>query len=92
MRFEATGKLGSQEVKITWQDGSLTGNGTAIRMALMEEANLEGQLVGPVGQQTTTQHLRSALSARIIIGRVLTAAVFTGEVPEAGSAPPGAVI
>lgn len=92
MRFEATGKVGSNEVKIAWQDGSLTGNGMAIRIVLTEAANLEGELVGPVGQQTETKHLRSALSAMLIIDRVLTEAVFAGEVPEPGSAPPGAVI
>jgi hypothetical protein len=61
-------------------------------MVLNEVANLEGELVGPVGQQTETKHLRSALSAKLIIDRVLTEAEFTGEVPEPGSAPPGAVI
>ncbi|GKU79299.1 hypothetical protein [Paenibacillus sp. L3-i20] len=92
MRFEAAGKIRTHEVNIAWQDGSLTGNGTAIRMVIAEAANLEGELVGPVGQQTETQHLRSALSAMLIIDRVLTTAVYTGEVPEAGSVPPGAVI
>lgn len=92
MRFEAAGKIGSQEVKIAWQDGSLTGNGMAIRLVLMEAANLEGELVGPVGQQTETKHLKSGLSAKLIINRVLADAVFTGDVPEPGNAPPGAVI
>jgi len=92
MRYEATGTIQGSPVRLAWQDGSLTGDGTAIRMILTEAAYLEGELVGPVGQQTTTKHLRSALSALVIIDRVLTEAVFTGEVPEADSAPPGAVI
>jgi hypothetical protein len=92
MRFEAAGRIGVNDVRVTWQDGSLTGNGTAIRMILMQAANLEGELVGPVGQQTETKHLDSALSAKLVIDQVLADAVFTGDVPETGSAPPGAVI
>lgn len=92
MRFEAKGNIQGHEVSIAWQDGSLTGNGQAIRMVLTEAAYLEGELVGPVGQQTDSRHLTDPLSARIIIARVLSEVVFTGEVPEPGSVPPGAVI
>lgn len=92
MRFEAKGTVQGQEVRIAWEDGALTGNGQVIRMVLTEAEYLEGELVGPVGQQTDTKHLRSALSARLIIDRVLADAVYTGVVPEPDSAPPGAVI
>lgn len=81
-----------QSFIVVREDGNLTGNDLAVFRILMEAANLEGQLVGPVGQQTETKHLNSALSALIIIDRVLTEAVYTGEVPKAGSVPPGAVI
>ncbi|MCY9666699.1 hypothetical protein M5X11_17490 [Paenibacillus alginolyticus] len=92
MRFEAKGTIQGHEVNVAWKDGSLTGNGQAICMVLTEAANLEGELVGPVGQQTDTKHLDDPLSAMIIIDRVLADAVFTGEVPKPGSAPPWAVI
>lgn len=92
MRFEAKGTIQGQEVRVAWEDGTLTGNGMLIRNILTEAANLEGELVGPVGQQTETKHLRSALSARLLIDRVLADAVYTGDVPIPANAPPGAVI
>jgi hypothetical protein len=92
MRFEAKGTIQGHEVRVAWEDGALTGNGMLIRNILTEAEYLEGDLVGPVGQQTETKHLRSALSARLIIDRVLADAVYTGDVPEPDSAPPGAVI
>jgi len=61
-------------------------------LVLLEAANLEGQLVGPVGQQIDTKQLHNPLSARIIITKALTDAVFTGDVPGTGKVPPGAVI
>jgi hypothetical protein len=92
MRFEATGHIGSNPVRVAWEDGALTGNRTLIQLILAEAANLEGEPVGPIGQQTETNHLRSALSARLIIERVMPDAEFTGDVPEPEDAPPGAVI
>lgn len=92
MRFTAIGTAYGHSLNVTWEDGSLTGNGQAIRMVLTEAANLEGELVGPVGEQTETKHLRTALSAMIIIDRVLVEAVFTGDVPEPDGAPSDAVI
>ncbi|MBJ6361115.1 hypothetical protein ACFOQM_07385 [Paenibacillus sp. GCM10012307] len=92
MRFTAGGQVGGQAAAIIWEDGTVIGSRFAVQLVQLEAANLEGELVGPVGQQTETQHLRSALSAMLIIDRVLADAVFTGEVPETGSAPHGAVI
>lgn len=92
MRFEAKGTIQGHAVRVAWEDGALTGNGMLIRMILTAAANLEGELVGPVGQQTSTKHLHNAFSARLIINRVLPDAVFTGDVPELGQVPPGAVI
>lgn len=92
MMFTAGGQVGGQDVTIVWKDGTVSGSRFAVQLVLLESANLEGELVGPVGQQTDTEHLHDPLSAMIIIARVLADAVFTGEVPEPGSAPPGAVI
>lgn len=92
MRFTAGGHVGGQAATIVWKDGTVSGSRFAVQFVLLEAANLEGELLGPVGQQTETNHLRNALSARLIIDRVLANAVYTGDVPEPGSAPPGAVI
>ncbi|KQX69294.1 hypothetical protein [Paenibacillus sp. Root444D2] len=92
MMFTAGGQVGGQDATIVWKDGMVSGSPFAVQLVLLEAANLEGELVGPVNQQTDTRHLSSPLSALMIIDRVLTAAVFTGEVPEVDSAPPGAVI
>lgn len=92
MKFEASGKVVGELITVAWQDGILTGNGQAIRLALIEAAKLEGEPLGLIGRQTTTKHLRNAFSAKEIIGRVLVDAVYTGDVPETDNAPPGAVI
>jgi hypothetical protein len=90
--FTARGRIGGQDATIVWKDGTVSGSRFAVQLVLLEAANLEGELVGPEGQQTKTKHLGSALSALVIIDKVLDDAVFTGDVPEADSAPPGAVI
>jgi hypothetical protein len=92
MTFIAWGKIEGQDVKVVWKDGSLSGSPFAVQLIQLEAANLEGELVGPVGQQTETKHLGSALSAMLIIDRVLTAVVYTGEIPEPGNTPPRAII
>jgi hypothetical protein len=92
MTFTALGQVEGQDVTIVWKGGMVSGSNKAVQLVMLEASNLEGELVDPVGQQTETKHLRSALSALLIIDRVLTAAVFTGEVPAADSVPPGAVI
>jgi hypothetical protein len=90
--FTAKGSIGGQAATIVWEDGMVSGSLFAVQLVMLEAANLEGELVGLVGQQTTTQHLRSDLPAMLIIDRVLADAVFTGDVPKPGNAPPGAVI
>lgn len=92
MVFTAGGQVGGQDATVVWKDGEVSGSPFAVQLILLEAANLEGELVGPVGQQTDTEHLHEPLSAMIIIARVLCDAVFTGEVPEPGIVPPGAVI
>lgn len=92
MRFEAKGTIQGKAVRIAWENGSLFGTKMLVKAVLVEASNLEGELVGPVGQQTSTKHLRSPLSARLIIDRVLPDAVYSGEVPEPASVPDGAII
>lgn len=92
MIFTARGQVGGHDATIVWKDGTVSGSRFAVQLVQLEAANLEGELLGPVGQQTETKHLHSALSAMLIIDRVLADAVFTGDVPKPGSVPPGAVI
>jgi hypothetical protein len=92
MTFAARGQVGGQDVTVVWKDGALSGSTFAVQLVLLEAANLEGELVGPVGQQSSTKHLRSDLSAMLIIDRVITDAVYTGAVPKPGKVPPRAVI
>lgn len=92
MTFTAKGSINGQAVTVVWKEGTISGSPRAVQRVLLEARYLEGEDVGPINQQTQTRHLRSPLSAMVIIDRVLTAAVFTGEIPEPGSVSPGAVI
>jgi len=79
-------------VRITWQDGKLSGDAVIVSVVQMLAQDLEGELVGPeCGPYTKTKHLSNSLSAAILVGRFLEDCVIEGDVPEPPELPEGAI-
>lgn len=93
--FTVTGKLGAHDVSVTWDDGHLTGDPSAVRIVEMLASRYEGLPVGRFPEPTTTQrHLANPFSARTLIEAALTSRVdVSGDVPTLPrrKLPPGTV-
>lgn len=92
MTYTVKGYINKRIATVTWQDGKLDGDITAVRMVELQAELLEGRMVGPVGIYTTQDHLSSDLSALMIIADVMDGVIsVTGNVPTAPLPPEGAV-
>lgn len=82
-----------RDVSVTWADGKLTGDASAVVIITSLAEQLEGQPVGlPTGPVTTTDHLSSALSTLDLMQRVLGYDLTaTGDVPQLDAVPRGAI-
>lgn len=85
MAFTVKGRyknLDSRPVALTWNDGRLSGDSVVIECIVAHARDLNGQTVGPVeGPYTTSKHLKSGLSALMILTDALENATVSGDVP-----------
>jgi hypothetical protein len=94
MSYTVHGRLEGRRVSITWDDGALSGDQTAVDILQIRAKVLEGTDVGPpTGPYTVRRHLADPLSTiflmRDLLGEDITA---DGDVPEPPPVPDGAVI
>ncbi len=93
--FTITGNLRSHKgLKITWDNGKLTGDPLLVSEVETEAKIREGESGGPVcGPYTRNDHLTDPLSAVNLISEVLDKVTkSSGDIPEPPEVPPDAII
>lgn len=91
--FTVTGIMGGETYTVTWEAGEVRGDLEAVEAIQRRARYWEGRIVGPpTGPFTETDHLRSALSAILVMDSVFQEILSTkGRIPSAPRVPPGAV-
>lgn len=92
MMYTVTGRYRRKQYTVEWNDGKLRGT-DFIKTAIRANAEaLEGRAVGPVGQYTTTKHLKDPLSALFVMLDFFDEITeVTGDAPEAEAVPEGRI-
>lgn len=92
MRYRVEGLFNGRRATLAWENGKVQGDYVAAKIVKSRAKNLEGQPVGPVGQYTTTAHLKDPNSVLEIIKQVFDQVdSVTGDVPVAAELPPDAI-
>jgi hypothetical protein len=92
MAFTIVGEVKGVRVRVTWDSGKLAGDLYGIELLTLAAESLEGEAVGPIGQQTTVQHLSSGLSTLTLALGVFQVVELLGDIPEAEAVQDGAII